>query len=316
MKSAINICGLTHRFGEVVALDRVECHVARGEIFGYLGPNGAGKTTTINILTGLLEPDAGEVTIAGLRPEHDSVEIKRQIGLVPEESNLYPELSCRRNLEYLGELYGLKRQQRRERSSELLTQFDLAAQFEKPFRALSRGMKRRLTLAAALMHSPEILFLDEPTAGLDVPGARALRALLQRIHKSGTTIFLTTHNLAEAEQLCDHIAILVRGKVLASGTTLEVQEHVEHAGKRLTVSFSGEVDRAVLQECCSAVTSVERPGDAWRLGVTDVHRAVVQLSSFAERRNLSITGLTSDTGNLEDAFMSILTHETEAGEES
>jgi ABC-2 type transport system ATP-binding protein len=215
--TVIQVQELSKSYGETHALEAVSFTVRRGEVFGYLGPNGAGKTT-VNILSGLLKGDTGEVRIHGLDITRESVAVKQRIGVVPEESNLYPELTCWRNLEYLGQLYGLSRLARRTRVSDLLEIFDLSEERAVPFRALSRGMKRRLTVAAALVHSPEIVFLDEPTAGLDVPSARALRGLIQATNRDGTTVFLTTHNLAEAEALSSRVLVLVRGHVVAQAT--------------------------------------------------------------------------------------------------
>jgi ABC-2 type transport system ATP-binding protein len=283
----------------------VSFSVATGEIFGYLGPNGAGKTTTVNILGGLLTFDAGEVEVCGIAIDRDPVAVKRRIGVVPEESNLYPELACRRNLEYLGELYGLSRFQRREKAAELLRIFQLEGKAAAPFGTLSRGMKRRLTVAAALIHSPDVVFLDEPTAGLDVPSARALRSLIRAINREGATVFLTTHNLAEAESLCDRVLILVKGRVLAEGTAAEVQERAEEA-KVLSVILTGDVEAEGLRTACPAVVSAEPADGTWRLEVKDTHAALSQLLSFAEREDMRILEIASAPPGLEDAFMTIL----------
>jgi len=279
--------------------------LSRGEAFAYLGPNGAGKTTTINILCGLLRCDAGEVRICGLDIDRDPVAVKGRIGVVPEESNLYPELSCRRNLEYLGELYGLDRRARRARAAELLESFDLAGRAGAPFRALSRGMKRRLTVAAALIHSPEVVFLDEPTAGLDVPSARALRSLIGVIRRNGTTVFLTTHNMAEAEALCDRVLILVKGRAVAKGTADEIRQRVERAGT-LSVKLSGNVEEADFLQACPGVRSAVRVEGAWRLEATNAHAAVAQVIAFAEARGLEVLEIATVSPTLEDAFMTII----------
>ncbi|GAF75660.1 unnamed protein product, partial [marine sediment metagenome] len=223
---AVRVSGLSKSYGTLTALDGVSFEVQRSRVFAYLGPNGAGKTTTINILAGLLPRDTGDVTICGLDVSAKSVVVKSRIGVVTESSNLYPELRCRRNLEYLGELYGLGPSERRSRAAQLIEQFGLAEKANQPFGSLSRGMKRRLTIAAALVHGPEVLFLDEPTTGLDIPSARSLRQLVQRVAREGITVFLTTHNLAEAETLADDVAILVRGRIVARGTIDELRGQV------------------------------------------------------------------------------------------
>ena len=305
MIPAVRVSGLEKSYGDVKALSGVTFSVSRGEVFAYLGPNGAGKTTTISILCGLVERDAGDVAVSGLDVARDPIGVKQQIGLVPEESNLYAELTCRRNLEYLGELYGLPRARRKARATELLGSFDLADRADMPFRTLSRGMKRRLTVAASLVHAPTILFLDEPTAGLDVPSARALRSLIKTTNRNGTTVFLTTHNLAEAEQLADRVLILVRGRVVAQGTAQEIRERVRKVNA-LSVVFSAEVAADELRRDCPAVRSAANADGSWRLEVSDPHEAVAEVLAFADRRGVRVVALNTAAAGLEDAFMSIL----------
>jgi len=301
----IRVSGLSKAYGPLQALQDVHFTLRRQEILAYLGPNGAGKTTTIKILSGLLNRDAGEVAICGTDVALDPVFVKQRIGVVPDESNLYPELNCRRNLDYLGELYGLPRPRRQARTTELLAQFDLTAKAAAPFGALSRGLKRRLTIAAALMHNPEVLFLDEPTTGLDVPSARALRDLIKFINQQGTTVFLTTHNLQEAEALCRRVVILIKGRVVAQGTTGEIRDRVRRVNL-LTVTFSGEVQPEGLRQTCPAVLAVTPHDHAWRLEVSDTHTALAQLLAFGETAGLRLEGINSTGASLEDAFMEIL----------
>ncbi|MEJ5357885.1 MAG: ABC transporter ATP-binding protein [Desulfobacterales bacterium] len=206
--------GLTKRYGGVLALDRVSFEVAEGEIFGFLGPNGAGKTTTIHLLTGLARPDGGRVFIHG---EETSGRVKRAqhlFGIVADESNLYPELTGFDNLSFCGALYGMRKRAREERARELLGVFGLAEAADRRFSGYSKGMKRRLAIAAALMHRPPILFLDEPTTGIDVASARRIRGLLAELSRGGVTIFLTTHYIEEAERLCRRIAFIASGRLL------------------------------------------------------------------------------------------------------
>ena len=301
----IRVSGLSKAYGPLQALRDVHVKVRRKEILAYLGPNGAGKTTTIKILSGLLSRDAGEVVICGTDVAGDPVFVKQRIGVVPDESNLSPELSCRRNLDYLGELYGLLRTRRRARAAELLAQFDLTGKAADPFGTLSRGLKRRLTIAAALMHDPEVLFLDEPTTGLDVPSARALRDLIRFINQQGTTVFLTTHNLQEAEALCRRVVILIKGRVAAQGTIGEIRERVRRVNL-LTVTFSGEVPPEELRQACPAVLAVTPHDHAWRLEVSDTHVALAQLLTFSETWQLRLEEINSAGASLEDAFMEIL----------
>jgi len=200
------------------AVDGIDFAVREGEVFGFLGPNGAGKTTTIRMLTGLARPTAGKASVMGLDLATDVTRIKKQIGVVPETSNLYDELSAFDNLVFAMQLYGVPRAERKTRAEELLARFRLSEKRDAPFAKLSRGMKRALTIAAALAHRPPLIFLDEPTTGLDVMNARNLRQMIAGLRNEGVTVFLTTHYLEEAERLCDRIAIIVKGHIVALDT--------------------------------------------------------------------------------------------------
>jgi len=301
----IRVSGLSKAYGSLQALREVNFTVRRGEILAYLGPNGAGKTTTIRILSGLLDRDAGEVEISGRDVAVEPVTVKRLIGVVPDTSNLYPELSCRRNLEYLGELYGLSRSLRRARAAALLDLFDLGDRASAPFGALSHGLKRRLTIAAALVHDPEVLFLDEPTTGLDVPSARALRDLIRDINRQGKTVFLTTHNLQEAEALCQQVVILIKGRVAAWGTPAAIRERVSRL-RLLEVTFSGAVNAAQVRQACPAILSLTASHQGWRLEFADTHSALAQLLAFCESAGLRLEEVSASGVSLEEAFLEIL----------
>jgi len=212
--NAIEIRNLSKIYkGNIKAVSNISFDVAKGIIFGFLGPNGAGKTTTIKMLTGLIQPTEGTATIQGKDIRTQIVEIKKTIGVVTEDSNLYDELSVFDNLRFVGQLYGVPTVNREKRITELLKRFDLESKRQAKFSTLSKGMKRKVTIAAALIHSPQVIFLDEPTTGLDVLSARSLRAMIKELKKLGVTIFLTTHYIEEAEQLCDRVAILVNGTI-------------------------------------------------------------------------------------------------------
>jgi ABC-2 type transport system ATP-binding protein len=224
MNNAIEVSQLTkvYQVGKdrppLRAVDGIGFAVREGEVFGFLGPNGAGKTTTIRMLTGLTRPTSGQAQVMGLDLGRDVSRIKKRVGVVPEASNLYDELSAFDNLVFSMQLYGVRRAKRRCRAEELLERFRLSEKRDAPFAKLSRGMKRALTIAAALAHRPPLLFLDEPTTGLDVINARNLRHLIAGLREEGVTVFLTTHYLEEAERLCDRIAIIVKGRVVAIDT--------------------------------------------------------------------------------------------------
>lgn len=200
------------------AVDEVDLAVHQGEVFGFLGPNGAGKTTTIRMLTGLTRPTSGSARILEFDLLRDLTRIKKHIGVVPEASNLYDELTAFDNLVFSMQLYGVPRSQWKTRAEELLIRFRLSDKRNAPFGTLSRGMKRALTIAAALSHRPSLVFLDEPTTGLDVMSARSLRQMIATLREQGVTVFLTTHYLEEAERLCDRIAVVVKGRVVALDT--------------------------------------------------------------------------------------------------
>jgi ABC-2 type transport system ATP-binding protein len=235
----------------------------------------------------------------------DPVFVKQRIGVVPDGSNLYPELNCRRNLEYLGELYGLPRRERAARAAELLSFFDLTNRATTPFGALSRGLKRRLTIAAALVHDPELVFLDEPTSGLDVPSARALRELIRTINRRGATVFLTTHNLNEAEALSQRVLILIKGRVAALGTPGEIRQRVQRLNL-LTLTFSQEIEPDRLRRACPAVLQISPQNGTWRLEVTEAHAALEQLLAFAGHEGVQLKEINTMVASLEDAFLSLL----------
>jgi len=215
---AVQVLGLTKYYGDLLAVDHINFAVSQGQAFGFLGPNGAGKTTTIRMLTGLTRPTEGSARILGYDLSTEISRIKKAIGVVPETSNLYDELSARDNLIFMGQLYGVPRRERGQRADTLLRRFRLWEKRDTPFAQLSKGMKRALTVAAALVHQPQLLFLDEPTTGLDVMSARSLRQMIMGLRDTGVTVFLTTHYLEEAERLCDRIAVLVKGHIVALDT--------------------------------------------------------------------------------------------------
>ncbi|MGD8399947.1 MAG: ATP-binding cassette domain-containing protein [Bacillota bacterium] len=217
--SLLEVTGLVKKFGDFTAVAGVTFALEKEEIFGFLGPNGAGKTTTINMLTGLARPTSGAIRLADVDCTTNIKKAQQLMGIVPDESNLYEEMDGFANLSFCAALYGMSKAQRERRAKELLEQFGLAAAGQKPFKAYSKGMKRKLTIAAGIIHEPEILFLDEPTTGIDVESARQIRQLILDLNAKGTTIFLTTHYIEEAERLCSRIGFIVAGRIVKTGTT-------------------------------------------------------------------------------------------------
>ncbi len=239
--AAIQTRGLTRRFGELTAVDDVTFSVAQGQFFGFLGPNGAGKSTTIKMLTGLLEPSAGSMEILGQRFTAGSLDLKRQIGVVPEGMALFGRLTAPEYLRFVGRMYGLDRQTTNQRTDELLDFMQLANETRKLVTDFSHGMQKKLALAAAVIHGPKILFLDEPFEGVDAIAAGMLKAMLQGMISRGATIFLTTHVLEIVERLCSHVAIISQGRLVANGSLDELRAGVasslpgSEAGQRLTL---------------------------------------------------------------------------------
>ena len=226
---------VSKNYGDFQAVKGVSFQVSQGEIFGFLGPNGAGKTTTINMLTGLARISGGSAFLAGMDCRKEIKKVQGLIGIVPDESNLYDELSGYENLCFCGALYGMEKGPREERAGELLKEFGLAETGKKPFKAYSKGMKRKLTIAAGIIHHPKVLFLDEPTTGIDVASARQIRQLILTLNQQGATIFLTTHYIEEAERLCSRVAFIVDGTIVRLDS---IQNLMEEAQGDTVVQFT------------------------------------------------------------------------------
>lgn len=215
---------LTRKFGKVVAVENLTLDVRKGEVFGFIGPNGAGKTTTVRMLCCLIAPTEGTAFIGDneINRDPDSLNIRQMVGLLPESPGLYERLSPYRNLDFFAQLYGVPRSKREERIKDLLQMLNMWKKRDEPVGTFSKGMKQKIAIARALVHDPEILFLDEPTSGLDPRAAKTVRDFLSDLKREGRTIFLNTHNLAEAERLCDRVA-LVNTKLVAVGSPLELK---------------------------------------------------------------------------------------------
>jgi ABC-2 type transport system ATP-binding protein len=224
---AISTQSLIRRFGDLTAVDGIDLRVAPGQFFGFLGPNGAGKSTMIKMLTGLLAPSSGRVEILGLDLQRNPLEVKRQIGVVPEGMALFGRLTGSEFLNFAGRMYGLDRVTAAKRSAELLDFMQLADQPKKLVTDYSHGMQKKLAMAAAVIHGPKVLFLDEPFEGVDAIAAGTLKAMLQGMIARGATIFLTSHVLEIVERLCSHVAIIHRGKLVAQGSLEELRAGVE-----------------------------------------------------------------------------------------
>jgi ABC-2 type transport system ATP-binding protein len=227
---AVETVNLVRRFGNIKAVDHVNLRVERGRFFGFLGPNGAGKSTTIKMLTGLLAPTSGKVRVMGRDIEAEPLEVKRRIGVVPEDLNLFERLTGAEMLAFTARMYGLERAEIMERTRELLVLMELDDEPRKLIVEYSHGMKKKLSLACALIHRPEILFLDEPFEGVDAIATRTLKDLLARLTERGLTVFLTSHVLEIVERLCTDIAIISQGKLVAAGSLDELRRGITVEG--------------------------------------------------------------------------------------
>jgi len=224
--AAIQTQGLTRRFGDLTAVENVTLSVAPGQFFGFLGPNGAGKSTTIKMLTGLLEPTEGAIQILGKPFGSNALELKQQIGVVPEGMALFGRLTASEYLHFVGRMYGLDRATTLQRTEELLDFMQLANEHKKLVTDFSHGMQKKLALAAAVIHGPKVLFLDEPFEGVDAVAAGMLKSMLSGMLTRGVTIFLTTHVLEIVERLCSHVAIISKGRLVANGPIEELNKGV------------------------------------------------------------------------------------------
>ena len=303
MAIAVKAQNLTKQYGSIVAVDHLNLEVSEGEIFGLLGPNGAGKTTTIRILTGQTKPTSGTATIASYDILRESIKAKQQMGVVPDVSNVYDEMSAWDNLIFAAQLYGVPKIEREKRAKELLELFELYERRKDHIGDFSKGMKRRITIAAALIHKPKLLFLDEPTSGLDVQSSRIIRSLIKELNDNGVTVFLTTHYIEEADQLCRRIAIINKGKIVAVDNPEKFKASMEER-QIIEVSFSPPESFDKLKGL-SCVNDVFKLGDKCRLYVDDTSEAVPSIVDFANKNNLKIVSINTLKPSLEDAFVKL-----------
>ena len=306
--NAIEVDNLTKLFDDFTAVDHLDFEVKNGEIFGFLGPNGAGKTTTVRMLTGIIKPSSGKVRIMGLDIRQDPIRAKQIMGVVPELSNAYTELTAWNNLQFMAELYGVPGKDARQRAEELLGKFDLFERKDHKVSTFSKGMKQKLIIAMSLMNDPEILFLDEPTSGLDVMSARLIKDMLLELNKEGKTIFLTTHYMEEANQLCSRVAIINHGKIAAIDAPEKLKMRIGGL-EWVEVSFDMPVDASDFSDL-SGVIDVRMSGDKLRLYTNKPGRTIYQLVDYSRSNDLEIVMLNTLTPTLEDVFIK-LTEEME-----
>jgi ABC-2 type transport system ATP-binding protein len=299
--NTLDVRNLTKRFGPIIAVDDLSFSVAQGEIFGFLGPNGAGKTTTIRMLTGLLTPDAGEIMVQGTDVHRDPIRAKMAMGVIPEMSNVYIELTARQNVVLAGRFYGKRKSEVEAQADRLLKQFELDDRKDDRVQGFSKGMKQRVLIASALVHAPQVLFLDEPTSGLDVHSQRLIRTIITEMHHEGTTVFLTTHNIEEASALCDRVGIINRGALVAVDTPEQLKKAFQET-QSVEVAFDRPIDGYEVVPT-SLANRVEKAGDKWRFYTDDPDQLIKHLVGFAQRQGLTLTSLNTYGASLEDAFV-------------
>jgi ABC-2 type transport system ATP-binding protein len=305
MPRTIFVENIAKRFKNVEAVSGISFSIQKGELFGFLGPNGAGKTTTINMLTGLARPDSGTIQIGGIDCTANPRAAQHLVGVVPDESNLYPELSGFDNLCFCAALYGMGKAERQARARELLDMFDLTQAAKRRFGGYSKGMKRKLTIAAGIIHRPEILFLDEPTTGIDVASARQLRQLIAELHRSGTTIFLTTHYIEEAQRLCDRIAFIVSGRIVRIDSVENLLQPLQtkHAVRFLCTNPLSGMHRRLSESFPDLEFTI--PEDNVIRVEADEPIRVGSLARFLEDQGVEVSEARRMRPSLEDIFVKI-----------
>ena len=302
---AIEVSNLTKKYGEVLAVNNISFSVNQGELFGFLGPNGAGKTTTINMLTGLAGLDSGTINISGIDCTRNPKAAQHLVGIVPDESNLYPELTGFDNLCFCASLYGIRKNERQRRARELLETFGLTDAANRKFAGYSKGMKRKLTFAAGIIHQPHILFLDEPTTGIDVASARQIRQIISNLHLKGTTVFLTTHYIEEAERLCERIAFIVKGKIVRTDRTSYLLQPVKDKNILLiSVSNSAlKMPEEIIRSFPRYLFKSTATGEIRIESTAQI--AVGAVVRLMEERGIQVTEARRLTPSLEDVFIQV-----------
>jgi len=303
--TAFEVTHLTKRFGDVVAVNDISFSVRQGELFGFLGPNGAGKTTTINMLTGLARLDTGTINISGIDCTPNPKAAQHLVGIVPDESNLYPELTGFDNLCFCAALYGIRKNERQKRARELLETFGLTDAANRKFAGYSKGMKRKLTFAAGIIHQPPILFLDEPTTGIDVASARQVRQIIAGLHRKGTTVFLTTHYIEEAERLCERIAFIVKGKIVRTDRTADLLQPIK--GKNVLLFSVSNVEDKLIEDLASVFPRYQvQSANSGEIRIESTEEITVgPLIRFLEEKGIQVTEAKRQATSLEDIFVQV-----------
>lgn len=303
MQNVITVRDLTKNYNGLMAVDHINFNVTKGEVFGFLGPNGAGKTTTIRMLTGIIKPGFGQISIMGFNITRDPIKAKQLMGVVPEMSNAYIELSAWNNLLFMADIYGVPKKTARQRAEALLGLFDLYDRKDHKIKNFSKGMKQKIIIAMALMNEPDILFLDEPTSGLDVQSARLIRDIVRKLNKDGKTIFLSTHYMEEANELCNRVAIINHGKIAAIDAPEQLKIRIGGL-QRVEVSFNKPADISELSSI-PEIINIRKKGDKLALYTNEPGSIIYKLVDYSRANNLEMVTLHTLTPSLEDVFITL-----------
>lgn len=304
MANAIEARNLTKKYGSSYGVQGINLEIEEGSVYGFIGPNGAGKTTTISLLTGLIAPSAGEVFLLGKSLKEDTLSLKRRIGMVPDSSHLYGYMSAVEYLEFFSGIYGVKNNG--QRISELLSYFNLSGHGSKKLKTYSHGMKQKVNIARALVHDPEILFLDEPISGLDPSGVKEVRDVILGEKKKGKTVFISSHILAEMDKVCDVVGFIRKGRLIESGSVEKVLGGVKTGSEHVI-----EIDKAIqgLSDALNeikGVTSVSTEGNTLRIKAEPGHDLRKDLSRKITQKGATILSMKEEKAGLEEAFVELI----------
>ena len=302
---AIDVSHLVKKFGTLTAINDISFSIGVGEIFGFLGPNGAGKTTTIRILTGISPPTAGTATIFGHDIVRETVAARQSMGIVSETSNVYTDLTGWQNMMFSAQLYRVGRSEREKNATELLKRFELYERRRDKVHGFSKGMRRRLTIAMGLVNSSRLLFLDEPTSGLDVQSNLIIRDVISDLIQQGVTVFLTTHNIEEANVLCDRVAIINKGLIAAIDAPERLKKTIQSV-QSIEVSFdSGSPTQLDELRRIPMVNEARKEGDKFRLFTEDPSEVIDGVTTYARSHNTRMISITTLGPSLEDVFVKL-----------